>query len=732
MTSPAASSAVAGRRAGWLAFLFGITAFVAASLLFVVQPLVARTMLPVLGGSASVWNSAMVTFQVLLLGGYLLAHLSVTRLPARVHAPVVVAFALVAAVALPVGLRAGWRPSGSEPAVWTIGAVAAAVGLPFLALACVSPTLQRWYADVRPDVDPYVLYSAGNAGSFVGLLAYPLVIERATGIGAQQGLWSAGYALFLVLFGICGALAWRAVGAGAGSRLVGSAGAVPAASSSTRPAPAQFLRWVGMSAGPSLLLLGVTRHIATDVAAIPLLWVLPLSLYLLTFVLVFSGRGPALVDGAERLGLVLAAVVMVSLTAMVPGAFGIGLHLVTFALLTLATHGRLVASRPDASQLTSFYLAMSLGGAVGGLVGGLVAPLVFPSILEYPLGLVACVVWLRPRLALGPRVRVGAMVAAFALVVVALVLRWGTSDVSGPSLQVQLALGLAVFASFMWSRRGWEAALVLALVAAVAVVVPDPQMLVRLRTYYGVTRVLEGDDGRVVMLSGTTVHGSQDPGRPGEALEYYATGAPLRDVFDHTATGAPRSVGVVGLGAGSMAAWLGADDEIVFYEIDPAVIAIATDPDVFSYLADSPARVEVAEGDGRLALAAGPAVGRHDLVYIDAFSSDAIPVHLVTREALAVYRQALRPEGVVVFHVSNRHFDLRPVVARLADDAGLVAMTRTARGLVEGSALTTAVAVGPEDRLANLAEVDGWVRAEPGPDLWTDEQADVLGALESF
>lgn len=730
MTSPApAFSGAAGR---WSSLLFGTTAFVAASLLFVVQPLVARTMLPVLGGSASVWNSAMVTFQVLLLGGYLLAHVSVTRLPAAVHAPVVVAFALIAAVALPVGLRGGWRPSGSEPALWTIGAVAAGVGLPFLALACVSPTLQRWYAEVRPEVDPYVLYSAGNAGSFVGLLAYPLVIERATGITAQQGMWTAGYVVFLVLFGVCGTLAWRAVRGRDSRGPGGDTGAEPRASVSARPETGRFVRWVGMSAGPSLLLLGVTRHIATDVAAVPLLWVLPLSLYLLTFVVVFSGRSSAAVDLAGRFGLVFAGVVMISLIGLVPGAFGIGLHLVTFALLTLATHGRLVASRPDASQLTSFYLAMSLGGAVGGLVGGLVAPLVFPSILEYPLGVVACVVWLRPHLALGPRVRPVAMVVAFAMVAVALVLRFDTSDVSGSVLGVQLALGVAVLASFLWSRRGWQAALVLTAVAAVAVVVPDPQLLVRLRTYYGVTRVLERDDGRVVMVSGTTVHGSQDPSRPAEALEYYASGGPLRDVFDHTGTGGPRSVGVVGLGAGSMAAWLGPQDEIVFYEIDPAVIAIATDRNFFTYLSDASARVEVQEADGRLALTGGGAGGRHDLVFIDAFSSDAIPVHLVTREALAVYRRALRPGGVVVFHVSNRHFDLRPVVARLADDAGLVAITRSGRGEVDGSAPTTAVAIGDPGSIERLADAEGWEPAVAGSDLWTDEQADVLGSLESF
>jgi SAM-dependent methyltransferase len=723
---PAVPSA---RRPRLLAGLFGVTAFVAAFLVFVVQPLVARTMLPVLGGSASVWNSAMVTFQLLLLAGYLLAHLGATRLRSTAHPPAAVGLAVVAAVVLPVGLREGWRPSGADPAWWTIMAVAAAVGLPFLALACVSPTLQRWYAQVRPDVDPYVLYSAGNAGSFVGLLAYPLVIERTSGVGTQRALWSAGYLGFLVLYGACAALAWRVARRRGMSADPGHGrdGTV-AVTVSTR----SFLRWTAMSAGPSLLLLGVTRHLATDVAAIPLLWVVPLSLYLLTFVVVFSSRGPAVAGAAERLAVVLAAVVLVTLVAHIPGSAGIGLNLLAFSALTLATHGRLVAERPDASALTSFYLAMSLGGAVGGLVGGLLAPLVFPAIFEYPLGVLACVVWLRPRLALGSALRPVAVGLTALLLVVAVVVRSDVSGIDGPTAMRDLVvvLGLVVLVSFTWIRVGWQLAGVLAVVAAITVAVPDPQQVVGRRTYYGVTRVLENDRGWKVMISGTTIHGTQDPARPRQALEYYMDGGPLHDVFDRTGAGGPRSVGVVGLGAGSMAAWLDEDDEAVFYEIDPAVIEVASDADVFSFLADARGDVEVVEGDGRLSLATTD--GRHDLLYVDAFSSDAIPVHLVTREALAVYRRALAADGVVVFHVSNRHFDLRPVVGRLAADASLTALTRSGRGAGEGAADTTAVAVGSDRALAGLRATPGWVPVPAGSDLWTDERADVLGALTSL
>jgi len=265
--------------------LFGVTAFVASALLFIVEPLVARTLLPVLGGSASVWNSAMLAFQVLLLGGYLLAHVGATRLSPSWHPPAAAVLVLVAAAALPVGLRTGWRPPAGTPVFWTIFAVVVAVGAPFLALASVSPTLQRWYALARPGVDAYVLYAAGNAGSFIGLLAYPLVLERSLGLADQRSWWTAGYLGFAALFVVCASIALWAPTPPVQTAGVGDALAPRAA------VRRDVLRWAAMAAGPSLLLLGVTRHLSTDVAAIPLLWVVPLSVYLLTFVVVFSGRG---------------------------------------------------------------------------------------------------------------------------------------------------------------------------------------------------------------------------------------------------------------------------------------------------------------------------------------------------------------------------------------------------------------------------------------------------------
>jgi len=699
--------------------LFGVTSFLASGLLFLVEPLVARTLLPVLGGSASVWNSAMFTFQVLLLGGYLLAHLGSRHLALPWHAPAAAVLVLVAAAALPVGLREGWRPPDGTPVVWTLFAVAVAVGGPFLALASVSPTLQRWYAAAAPGVDAYVLYAAGNAGSFVGLLAYPLVVERALGLTDQRRLWTTGYLGFAALFVVCAVVARRA----------GVSREAPPATLATAESvgPWALVRWAAMAAGPSLLLLGATRHLSTDVAAIPLLWVVPLSLYLLTFVIAFSGRGAALGSAAARMAPVLAAVAIVSLAATLPVGVGLALHLGGFAMLAMAVHARLAEERPPVADLTRFYLALSAGGAAGGMVGGLFAPVAFPGVWEYPLGIVACLASLTPRAALGARWRPVAAAAVGALLVGAGVVRVVTADATGPPRVLQAVLGLATVAALAASRRAWQYATAVGLAAAIAVALPGAETLRQVRTYYGVTRVLQNERGWHLLISGTTVHGAQDPTRPEVPLSYYARGGPLGDVVEASDRGRARSLGVIGLGAGSLAAYGKAGDTLTFYEIDPAIIDLAEDPSVFSFLSDTPAAVNVVAGDGRLTIAA-PGTS-HDVVIVDAFSSDAIPIHLLTREAVDIYRRALTDGGILAFHVSNRFFDLFPVVGRLAEDAGLVSLGRVSSSQTDGSLPSSAVVLGVEGPSMEALRAKGWSALPSGSSLWTDDRADVLGAL---
>jgi hypothetical protein len=319
-------------------------------------------------------------------------------------------------------------------------------------------------------------------------------------------------------------------------------------------------------------------------------------------------------------------------------------------------------------------------------------------------------------------------VAAAALLAAATVLRLTTTDADGPARGVQICIALAFVLALMWAERGRQVAAFLLVGSTIAVALPGAAVVVQERTYYGVTRVLEDSDGWHLLISGTTVHGAQDPARPDVPLTYYAPGSPLTDSLRATPVGDGRSIGVVGLGAGSMAGWIEGDDVLTFYEIDPAVIDIATDPEVFSFIADADGEVRIEEGDGRLLLDS-VAPGTHDLIVIDAFSSDAIPVHLVTREALVTYRDALAPGGFITFHISNRYFDLAPVLAALAEDAGLDVLFGEAVPSVDGAFPTDAVAMGEPGTLDELAELPNWRPIEPGDDVWTDDHADVLGAL---
>ena len=455
-------------------------------------------------------------------------------------------------------------------------------------------------------------------------------------------------------------------------------------------------------------MLGATRHLSTDVAAIPLLWVVPLSLYLLTFVIAFSGRGAALGSAAARTAPVLAAVAVVSLAATLPVGVGLALHLGGFAVLALAVHARLADARPPVADLTRFYLALSAGGAFGGMVGGLVAPVAVPGVWEYPLGIVAC---LTPRAALGARWRPLAAAAVAAPLVGAGVVRVVTADVTGPPRVPQAVLGLATVAALAACRRAWQFATAVGLAAAIAVALPAAETLRHVRTHDGVPRVLEDERGWHLLIFGTTVHGAQDPARPKVPLTYYAPGGPLGDVVVASDRGRARSIGVIGLGAGSLR-------------------RSSTSPKIrrcSSFLSDTPAAVRVVAGDGRPTIAA-PGTS-HDFVIVDAFSSDAIPIHLLTREAAATYRRALTDGGILAFHVSNRFFDLFPVVGRLAEDAGLVSLGRVSSSQTDGSLPSSAVVLGVEGPSMDALRAKGWRALPSCSSLWTDDRADVLGAL---
>lgn len=714
------------------AVLFAVTSFVGAALLFMVQPLAAKLVLPSFGGSATVWSTSSLFFQVLLLLGYLYAHLSTQRLGAywqpRAHL-LVLALPLMA---LPVALPADAAPSeDTSPALWLLLVLALMVGLPFLVLSATGPLIQRWYSwsgGPRAD-DPYFLFAGSNLGSFVGLLSYPFVIEPSFSLSQQRLGWSWGLVGFLALMAVCGASVRSPRGEARPEVLRPRSG---------RPTTSQVLSWGALAFLPSCLMLSVTAHISTDVAPIPLVWVLPLAVYLASFVAAFartSRRAPVLLTRMAVASAFLAGVVSL-VTLSLPIAVVVAADVAAVALVGYAAHARLATTRPEPQMLTAFYLVISTGGALGGLVNGVVAPMLFNRVWEYGFTLAAV-----PLLMLGtgspsstwfsrryhPAFRLGAGLVTTLLLmsVSAAAIRSAASHALLGGLLVVLAVG--VLAWFL-ARVPVVLALSLAVGSAAIGAQAMATSMFTERTFYGSYRVLS-DAGMHKLVHGTTVHGIQwwSPSRRGQPTAYYVEEGPLGDVMASADT---RRTGIVGLGAGGIAAYARSGDHFTYYEIDPAIARIADDARFFTFLADTSARVDVVLGDGRLRLEEeSPA--EFDLLVLDAFSSDSIPVHLLTREALGMYVSRLRDGGTLVVHVSNRVFDLKPVIA--AGAATLELDTWADRGGVTGRADSTEsewlVLTRSPDLEHSLGE-RGWTRLEQdGAPVWTDDYASVLSAL---
>jgi hypothetical protein len=699
--------------------LFATAIFSGATLLFLVQPMVARMVLPLFGGSQAVWTTSMLFFQAVLLAGYGYAHAS-TRLLGPSRQPIVHAFVLVLAVAaLPIGRGLAPPPSDASPSLWLLGVLAVTVGAPFFVVTTASPLLQRWLVTSGHTAgrDPYFLYAAGNVGSLLALLAYPIVVEPLLTLDQQARLWSIGYVLFVLLCFGCLIVARR------GGALVQSASAsvrasVPSLAWRTRA------RWVAIALVPSSLMLGVTTYISTDVASFPLLWVLPLAVYLLTFVVAFARRPLVTSAAAARILPLPTALVFAQMLGAVSLPLPVTLLaqlLVLFFVGALA-HGRLAEERPVPERLTEFYFLLSSGGVLGGALNALVAPLVFDSVLEYPLALVLALALRRG--GRGRPLDLVPVVAVFVgclagLLIVPSVLA-GRAVVAGAVLAC-LAIG---------ARRPLR--LTLSFACLTLLVALGSGGLHTERTFFGVLRVAE-QDGEHQLYHGTTLHGVERFAGPlaGQPLTYYSRRGPLGDVF----AAYPRfdRIDAIGLGVGTLAAYGRPGELLTFYELDPAIARVAGDPRFFTYLRDSRADVEIVLGDGRRMIAQVPD-GTSDFVIIDAFSSDAVPVHLLTREALELYVSKLRPGGLIAVHVTNRHLDLAPVVARAARSLGLAVVERYdpakgARGTRTHS-WWVVIARSP-DRLEPLLERSGWrVPNVSGGRVWTDDYSNVLSVVK--
>ncbi len=679
------------RSANPMLVLYAIAIFVSAALLFAVQPIVGRLVVPHLGGSPAVWNTCMVFFQAALLAGYLYAHIVSQRLSRTAQLGLHAIVLIAAGLTLPIALRTlGAVPTDRSPVLWLIGTLVLSVGAPFLVLATTGPLLQRWFASTdHPGArDPYFLYAASNAGSFVALLGYPLAVEPALKLREQTAAWSVAFWLFAILAIGCGVLGLTR-GRAAGPQAAGTAPA-PGRSADPIPlvTPVNRLRWVLLAAVPSSLMLAVTQYFTTDIASIPLLWVVPLAIYLLTYILAFSKRQILPARSVARIVPIIA--VGLTLTFLIearrPASVLIALHLLGLFFMALLCHQRLAESRPPAARLTEFYLLLAVGGVLGGAFNSLVAPFLFDAVVEYPLGVVATCLFLPARAPARGRVRDRILLVALAGVGTAAYVagvRVGFADALNRAPQAMLGLlfGVPLLGVYLLARWPARFAAALAVLLGMAVFYPVSigRVLYTERTFFGVYRVAVSDTrDRIQLFHGTTIHGSQSYQRVSatgvlKPQTYYHPTGPIGRVFEAYREG-PRlaRVGLLGLGVGSLAAYARPGDRFTFFEIDPEVVRIAQKSRYFGFLSAAAGRYDVTLGDGRRSLERVPD-GEFGLLVLDAFSSDAIPTHLITREAVELYRHKVAPDGLIAFHISNRYLDLRPVLAGIAHELGLVA-----------------------------------------------------------
>lgn len=742
MTMPA-TEIVKVRRDARLALalpVFAATIFLSAFLLFSVQPFFAKMVLPKLGGSPAVWSVAMVFFQTVLLLGYAWAHLITSRLPLKLAALAHLAVMAVAFVALPIAIPQGWsEPPVEGQALWLMGLFAVAVGLPFFAVSANGPLLQAWFARTgHPHAhDPYFLYGASNIGSFASLILYIVAIEPLLKVTQQSAAWTGGFALLALSIAACALIA------------VGGKAVEADTSKETRAEPVSWARkgrWVLLAALPSALLVAVTAHVSMDIAAAPFLWVLPLALFLLTFVIAFARRRIVQVSTLSGALPPFAAILLVSMvmSGVLPVWLVLLCHLLFFFAAALMAHMLLVDERPEASGLTGFYFWMSFGGVLGGAFTTLVSPVVFDWVAEYPLLILAALL-LRPQMWAGEAREVRIVIWSAALVAVTI----NNPLVAGHVVGLRsgfLALAVAGFALVAplvrYRSEALHAGFALLAVGLLFVCNSGAGSLGQERSFFGVVRAFVTPDGRFnVMAHGTTEHGSmrvaERGSKPTPLAYYHESGGIARALF--AAQGKTQAdgmqVGIVGLGAGAMLCHRRQGERWFSYEIDRAVVDLAANPAIFSFVPVCGNGDPIVIGDARLTLAKEPD-GKFDYLLIDAFSSDSIPVHLLTAEAMRLYRSKLAQGGIIAIHISNRYMELRSVVAALAAETRLVARAgvfsppaHLANGERINRSEVVALAASEADFGAILEDPD-WKPAEAGSTAaWTDDYSNVIAAI---
>lgn len=741
ITDPAQVEPVAPQRA--VGTLFVVAILLGSFLLFLVQPMIARMALPRLGGAPAVWNSAMLIYQALLLGGYAYAHW-LGRVPVRQQAMIHLAVLAVAALWLPIGLMAMQMPADAEPAVWVPWLLGASIGPLFFAISAQAPLLQRWFAVASGGRDPYALYAASNVGSFGGLLAYPLLVEPGMALKGQSWLWTGGYVLVFVAVAACALLLPRK-----------AADEPHIHATSPAPSRSRVAHWIALAFVPSGLMLATSSFLTTDIVAVPMLWVLPLGLYLLSFTIAFAARRWP----AEILTRFAPVTILMFGGLMIAGhnanpELNALMALGLLFMVAVALHTQMYDLRPEPDRLTGFYLAMSVGGALGGVFAALIAPLVFDWTYEYPIlilaaGLLVPQAFLLPPFAKlwnaqGQGMRIRVLAVALLVAVIVWFGLFGPAQNLGEKALGLLYLAIAVVGLFTVGVR-LPYMIVLAgalfLFGGYRSLAMSWEGDVRTRSYFGVYTITELSTQKR-LAHGTTLHGVQLEGHDlllRMPTTYYVPGSGVgRAMMAVDGLYGPAArIGVVGLGTGTLACYARPGQDWRFYEIDPAVVRLARGP--FRFLELCAPRANIVVGDARLRLNEAPA-GSLDLLALDAFSSDAVPMHLMTREAFATYDRVVAKNGLLLVHISNRFLSLEPVVAAAAkaggwSAAGLTYVPSPDEEIQEAATSDWIALSRSPETIAKLKARGGeWrdLHETQGFTPWTDDYATILPVLRSL
>ena len=693
--------------------VYSVTLLLSAVLLFSVQPMFTKMILPLLGGAPQVWNTAMLFFQACLLGGYAYAHLTSKYLSIRTQGILHIVLLAICTVVLPFAIPEGWDPpADKDPTLWQLSLMALTVGGPFFIISGSAPMLQHWFgsSDHKDAQSPYFLYGASNLGSMTALLTYPVLTEPMLDLTGQTHLWMYGY-ITLILLTAASLFLLKPAAAGLKNANISKVDDAPISN-------ALRLRWVILAAIPSSLMLGVTTYITTDIASVPLLWVLPLALYVSTFIFVFANKPWIKVDTIFAIfgtGLVSMAAAILFFKLWHNAILLIACHMVLFFLVALYCHFHLAKVRPGASKLTEFYFFMSLGGVIGGFFNAIIAPQFFVIAIEYHVMLVCAAMinlsWAELREAFSQFTSIlkkPLFGGAFALLIVAVVL----NAILNPAKNVQ---GTAA------PKSGNETIFI------------D-------RNFFGVIRIQETPLVRT-LTHGTTKHGSQarDESYRLTPLSYFSALSPLADAFKLMDLYGPttQNVGVIGLGVGVVSCYRKEGRHFDFFEIDKDIADIASDPKYFTYLTDCGSPTIIL-GDGRLKLKKEKDDKYYDFFLLDAFSSDNIPVHLLTKEAVSLYLQKLKDDGILILHISNNYLDLEPVIAKITEELGVPAYSKFGlKGPIGDSGIEAYAAkyilISKNEKITGALLENGWKKAETKQYVkaWTDQYSNIFSVLKT-